>query len=190
MRKTVLSRKRRRLIRNSKSFETKPRPEKKVDIFSFIYMGYNFENYNWEVIIFLKKLILTLIAVFSEFFPPHSKAVILIFSLIFFIYLNIWKQPYISLFLNVFDTISLIISLLTAGIGVLLFSKDLHKANPFFMALILLINGGFFVIWIYYFMIKSFGTDIWKDIFYTLKKRPFKILQVFKTPIEEDESPN
>lgn len=151
-----------------------------TDIFSFIYLGYNKNNYFWEVIMFLKKLSLTFISVFTEFFPSNSKAIILLVTLICFLYLNVRRQPYVSKFLTKFDTYSLAVSFITAGIGVLLFSEDLHPANPFFMVIIVSLNVSFLVIWIYYFFLKSFGSNFWMIILRTLRTQPWKILSVLK----------
>ena len=157
-----------------------------IDIFSFIYLGYNKQNYSWEVIMFLKKLMLTFISVFTEFFPSHSKAIILLVTLIFFLYLNVRRKPYVTDFLTNFDTLSLVVSFITASIGVLLFSKDLHPANPFFMIIIIIINVGFLVLWVYFFFVKSFGRGIWGTIIRTLRTNPLNIFKVFNKSSKYD----
>jgi hypothetical protein len=150
------------------------------DIFAFLYKGYNEKHYYWEVVIFLKKLSLTFIAIFTELFPTHSKSVLLLIVLIFFIYLNLRSKPYVSMFLNYFDTFSLIVSFITANVGILLWSKDLQPASPFFLGVIILANFGFFFSWIYFFGLKSFGPNFWKLAYRTCLTKPWHILTVIR----------
>jgi hypothetical protein len=159
---------------------TGPEGSRASDIFAFLYKGYNEKHYYWEVIIFLKKLSLTFIAIFTELFPTHSKSVLLLIVLIFFIYLNLRSKPYVSMFLNYFDTFSLIVSFITANVGILLWSKDLQPASPFFLGVIILANFGFFFSWIYFFGLKSFGPNFWKLTYRTCLTKPWHIFSVIR----------
>jgi hypothetical protein len=139
-----------------------------VKLLSFLFKGYKKNYYYWEVVIFFKKLLITFLVNFTELFPTKVKGALLIIVFLVFITINIKYQPYYTSTLTAFDTTSLIICSVTANIGLFLYSETLAKADKLFIIVILGLNFGFFIIWIFNFLKSLTGGRAWLEKIFTM----------------------
>lgn len=120
-------------------------------LLKFLYRGYRFEYYYWEIVLYTKKFLLIFIGSFSEFFPNTTKATILLIILTYYLFLQARQKPYETYFLNNIEYFSLIVTFLTANSGIMLFTPDLHKYSQIFLMMIIFINFSYIILWCYYF---------------------------------------
>ena len=114
----------------------------------FIYRGFKNEYYYWELVIFIKKMILIFIGSFTDMFPAESKAPILLVVISIFLLIQVRVKPYERTYLNNIETLSLLVSFLSANIGIMLYSDDLKKTSTYFLGLMITFNISFLLYWL------------------------------------------
>lgn len=117
----------------------------------FLYRGYSPKFYFWEIIMFSKKFLLIFIGSFNDFFPSSTKAIVLLIFMAFYIFIQTKFKPFETRYLNNIEFTSLVMTFLTANMGIMLFTDDLKKISHVFLILILIFNFSFILLWTFYF---------------------------------------
>ncbi len=107
-------------------------------VLKFIYKGYRAEYYYWELVIITKKVIFIFIGSFTEFFPSESKATILLIIVALFLLLQTRLQPYEAKTLNNIEFLSLLVTFVSANVGIMLFSDDMKTVSKIFLVILIL----------------------------------------------------
>ncbi|CDW85402.1 UNKNOWN [Stylonychia lemnae] len=102
------------LLREHKSLDTLMTRQK----YGFLYRGFKRRFYYWEIVITYRKIFLIFIQVFLVQQGVITQAMMVLLMLIFFMSINITKQPFQTKTLNELETLSLITSLLSIFCGV------------------------------------------------------------------------
>jgi hypothetical protein len=120
-------------------------------ILKFVYKGYRAEYYYWEFIIIIKKFFLIFIGSFTEFFDTDSKATVLLIVVSIFLLFQTRIKPYESQYLNNIEFLSLLVTFLSANVGIMLYSDDMKKISFFFLIGLISFNSVFILYWMYVF---------------------------------------
>jgi hypothetical protein len=99
--------------------------------FGFLYGGYSYENYYWEIVIMLRKVMLVLATVLSKMVGniPQGLLVYLVISV--FLSLNIYKQPFATKTLTNLESASLLVSLINIYCGLFLATQEQDNSECF-----------------------------------------------------------
>jgi hypothetical protein len=109
------------LIETSKeAFKTQS--SKLHQILNFLYRGYKEERYFWEICIFFRKFVMTMVTVFTQFLNRQTKSAMLILMLIFWMEINFKYRPYLNRVLNLLEGAGLLFSFLVVNMGILMWS--------------------------------------------------------------------
>jgi hypothetical protein len=136
--------KRKMVMQRSKSFFSKQRKQIAI-VLNFMYRGYAEKHYDWEIVIFCRKFLLTMLVVWTQFMNRNTKSAILIFFLLFWFEINIKCKPYLSGVMNMLESLGLLISLIIANMGIIMwYYPDLEE---FMRDSILAINSLYLTLW-------------------------------------------
>ncbi|CDW91246.1 UNKNOWN [Stylonychia lemnae] len=135
--------------------------------YGFLYRGYKYQFYYWEIIIMYRKILITFVAVFVESnFGVVAQALIMLMILVWFLAINYQFKPFNTKALNELETVSLITSMATIYCGIFFIldkskswiEKNADYANgaillpdaiqKLFFFLVVIANLLFFVLWI------------------------------------------
>lgn len=114
----------------------------------FLFKGYHYKFYYWEIVLFSRKFFIILIGSMNYFFHSSTKPTILLLVLSFYLLLQTKFRPFETLDLNRVEFLSLLVSFLTSNIGVLLFTDDFRAYPIPLLVFVSLINSAFFIFWI------------------------------------------
>eukprot|EP00347_Sterkiella_histriomuscorum_P024148 403332142 len=89
----------------------------------FLYRGYKFEQYYWEIVIMYRKIMLVFVQVFISQYGIIAQALIVFVLLTIFIVINMKKRPFATTDLNDLETLSLLSSLVTIYCGIFFLSN-------------------------------------------------------------------
>ena len=146
------------------------------DMLKFLYKGYNSRFYYWELVMFSKKFFLIFIGSFTEFFPSTTKATVLLIVLALYLLIQTKFNPFETKFLNQIEFFSLLVTFVTANMGIMLFTEDLKTISELFLSIIILVNFAFIYIWVRTFSKYVLKKGLCQFIKEKLFKRPEKII--------------
>ena len=115
-------------------------------VFSFFYRGFQSKYCFWECIIFVRKFLLSLFSALNETLKGEITETFLILILVFFLCLNLHKEPYSSRYGNKLENFSLITCLITFATTYISATIDDDYKKSALIAIILVLNIGFLVI--------------------------------------------
>eukprot|EP00949_MAST-11_sp_MAST-11-sp1_P005350 g5350.t1 len=95
------------------------------NVYGFLYAGYKREQYFWEVVIMLRKVMLNLILVLMASASALAQGVMVNLVLVIFILLHMHNQPYEENILNRIELGSLMLAAAVLQFGFLLFDDDM-----------------------------------------------------------------
>ena len=101
------------------------------------------------MIILLKKFFLIFIGCFTEFFDTDSKATILLIVISVFLLFQTRIKPYEYRHLNNIEFLSLLVTFLSANVGIMLYSEDMKKISFIFLIGLISFNSLFVIYWIF-----------------------------------------
>eukprot|EP00357_Protocruzia_adherens_P024635 CAMPEP_0115027274 /NCGR_PEP_ID=MMETSP0216-20121206/35388_1 /TAXON_ID=223996 /ORGANISM="Protocruzia adherens, Strain Boccale" /LENGTH=199 /DNA_ID=CAMNT_0002402797 /DNA_START=88 /DNA_END=684 /DNA_ORIENTATION=- len=117
--------------------------------FGFLYQGYQRQYYFWELIILVRKLGVITIVVFLVVIERRKQALICLTFLFVTYVLQKSHQPYVREDLNLLESKSLLVGLVTIYCGLYFVSDELSETSQLVLFLTLIsLNGYFFSHWI------------------------------------------
>ena len=122
------------------------------NMLNFFFKGYQPRFYYWELVMFLKKISLILFASFTEFFPGGIKATLLSIILVVFTLLQTRNNPFESERLNSLEFSSLIVTFMTANVGIMLLSDELKTIGTVLLFVMIALNIWFLQMWLVTFL--------------------------------------
>ncbi len=151
------------------------------DIFWFLEKEYRPEYYYWEIIIFGKKFLIIFVVTFKEFFNMETRMLSLIMILIMFIYLNFTLKPYKNKFLTGLDIKSLIISLITAVVGISIKTEFIKDKSSSLVIVVIFINSAFGAYLFLYFL-RGLDFKFFKSMIVRSTRSLSKLVVTYKNP--------
>ena len=129
-------------------------------VFGFLYNGYKQNNFYWEFLIVLRKILVITITVSRISQGRLVQALNLILVLLTSIYMHHTFKPYNSKVLNSMEMQALNISVITIYFGIYYLSKSLENSIQILLFIFIVLGNSYFILfWMYY----MFGAIV--DIF-------------------------
>ena len=120
-------------------------------VFGFLFNGYKFNKFYWELVIMYRKTILITISVFVIYQSRILQALNVIILLLTSIYLQNYNQPYKSPQLNNMEIQALNIAAVSIYCGLYYLSRSISEGVKIFLFGIILFGNLYFIVfWIYY----------------------------------------
>ena len=128
---------------NNRLFEVRT-----LSIFGFLYNGYKFQNYYWEIIILYRKVLIVFVLVFLALVSIEVQALVALFIMMMSLVFHAKNLPFEKPHQNMLETQSIIAASITIYCGLYYLSNSLNEATKIiFFVLIILVNLRFFFSW-------------------------------------------
>jgi glucose-6-phosphate-specific signal transduction histidine kinase len=95
--------------------------------FGLIYFGFIDKKYYWEFIILFRKLVLITLSVFVGNYSRNAQALMILATLIVFLYIQLKCKPYATNELNSLETYYILVSAVTVYAGLYHLTVDMSK---------------------------------------------------------------
>jgi hypothetical protein len=121
--------------------------EKRMKLYFFIISGYN-EGFNfWEAIMFIKKALLIGISPLVNYLDKRSVAILIIFMLLIYYFVNALWKIYIGAQIRRFESLSIIIAISTVSLGLFASFEDIPMISRAITLLIIIFINILFIIY-------------------------------------------
>ena len=123
------------------------------DILNFLTIDYNESSYFWESILFLQKLVIVAVSIFTSRFDAVSQGGLMIFAFLSFFLLYEHSSPSKYQIVNVYRVFSYLTTISTGAFAILSSNNEITQEQKlFYLSCILGVNSWFYFGWIYYFV--------------------------------------
>ena len=120
-----------------------------LSIYGFLYNGYRFSTYYWEIIILYRKCLIVFILVFLGLVSIQVQALVALLIMMVSLGFHMKRLPFDKPNLNMLESQSIIAASITIYCGLYYLSGSLNEALKItFFAIIILVNIFFFVTWL------------------------------------------
>merc|ERR1711881_255475 len=119
--------------------------------YGFLYAGYKRSWYFFEVIIMGRKVMLAVMGVMLAPLGTYTQTLLALVTLIYAAVIHARARPYARSVMNRLEMLSLMTALMTLVFGLYLFAEDIASGvREFVTALLVIMNGAYFVVVLYY----------------------------------------